>query len=290
MKAVEFKNERIKSIVYLVIASILWSSGGILIKLVDWNPVAIAGSRSFIASLVVLAYLRKPKLTMSKAQIGGPIAYAATVILFVTANKLTTSANAILLQFTAPVFVALLGTWILKESIYWYDWATMVCVFGGMILFFVDNVGIGSMLGNIIAVISGFFLACVTIALRFQKDGSPVETTWLGNIFTFLVAIPFIFRSMPDLKSIFGLILLGIFQLGISYILYALSIKHLNALEAILITVIEPLLNPVWVFLFAGEKPSLYAVIGGIIVLSAVTARSIYVSKKNNRKQYIIEK
>lgn len=273
-------NERLKSIIFLIIASVLWSTGGILIKLVDWNPIAIAGTRSFIAFLTVLTYLKKPKFTMSKAQIGGAIAYAATVILFVAANKLTTSANAILLQFTAPVFVALLGIWILKEKIHWYDWVTILAVFGGMILFFVDNVGAGSMLGNVVAVISGFFLACVTIALRLQKDGSPVETTLLGNVVTFVVAIPFIFRSMPDLRSIYGLILLGVFQLGISYILYALSMKHLTALEAILITVIEPLLNPVWVFLFAGEKPSLFAVIGGIIVLSSVTARSLYVAKK----------
>lgn len=282
MKADKFSNERVKAIIALIIASVLWSTGGILIKLVDWNPVAIAGSRSFIASLTVLLYLRKPKLTMSKAQIGGAIAYAATVILFVTANKLTTSANAILLQFTAPVFVALLGIWILKEKIYWYDWITILLVFGGMILFFVDDVGMGSMLGNVLAVISGFFLACVTISFRFQKDGSPVETALLGNIFTFIVAIPFILRSMPDLKSIYGLILLGIFQLGISYILYALSMKHLTALEAILITVIEPLLNPLWVFLFAGEKPSLFAIFGGIIVLFSVTARSIYVAKKSD--------
>lgn len=280
MKEAIFKNEKVKSIIFLIIASVLWSTGGILIKLVDWNPIAIAGSRSFIASIVVLIYLKKPKLTFSKAQVGGAISYAATVILFVTANKLTTSANAILLQFTAPIFVALLGAWILKERIYGYDWITMACVFGGMILFFIDGVGGGSMLGNVLAVISGFFLACVTIALRFQKDGSPVETTWLGNIITFLVAIPFIFQSMPDMKSIFGLILLGVFQLGISYILYALSMKHLTAIEAILITVIEPLLNPVWVFIFAGEKPSFFAIIGGIIVLSSVTARSIYVNKK----------
>lgn len=282
MGAEKLKNERFKSIIFLIIASTLWSTGGILIKLVDWNPVAIAGSRSLIASMTVLMYLKKPRFTMSKPQLFGAIAYAATVILFVSANKLTTSANAILLQYTAPVFVALLGVWILKEKIHWYDWITILFVFGGMVLFFVDDVGAGSMLGNVLAVVSGFFLACVTIAFRFQKDGSPVETALLGNIFTFIVAIPFMLKSMPDLRSIFGIILLGVFQLGISYVLYALAMKHLTALEAILITVIEPLLNPVWVFIFAGEKPSLYAVIGGIIVIIAVTCRSIYVSKKTN--------
>ncbi|MDD2481123.1 MAG: DMT family transporter [Lutispora sp.] len=291
MKETILKNQRYKSIVFLIIASILWSTGGILIKLVNWNPIAIAGSRSFISSIVVLIYLRKPVLTWSKAQLGGAIAYASTVILFVSANKLTTSANAILLQFTAPIFVAILGAWLLKEKIKWYDYLAIIAVFGGMLLFFIDNVGVGSMLGNVLAVISGFFLACVTIALRFQKDGSPVETTLIGNILTFLVAIPFIIGKVPDIQSILGIVLLGIFQLGFAYILYALAIKHLSALEAILITVIEPLLNPLWVFIFAGEKPSLYAILGGFIVIVSVTVRSIVITKesaKNNK--YVSDK
>ena len=275
-----FKDERFKSIIFLIIASTLASTGGILIKFVNWNPIAIAGSRSFIASIVVLIYLKKPKLAFNKAQFGGSIAYASTVILFIIANKLTTSANAVLLQFTSPIFVALLGVWILKERIHVYDWITILCVFVGMLLFFIDNVGVGSILGNILAIASGFFLACVTISLRLQKDGSPVETAWTGNILTFLIAIPFILHSVPDLRSVICLIILGVFQIGISFILYALSMKFLTAIEAILITVIEPLLNPVWVFIFAGEKPSFYAIVGGVIVLSAVIARNKYVSKK----------
>jgi len=279
-----FRNERYKAIIFLVLASILWSTGGILIKLVDWNPIAIAGSRSLISSIVVLLYLKKPKITWSMAQIGGAVSYTATVMLFVAANKLTTAANAILLQFTAPIFVAILGLLILKEKIKSYDYIAILVVFGGMLLFFIDDVGRGSMLGNILAVISGFFLACVTIALRFQKDGSPVETTLLGNLLTFIVSIPFVAKGLPDIRSILAIIVLGVFQLGIAYILYALAVKHLKAIEAILITVIEPILNPIWVFLFAGEKPSLYAVLGGLVVIITVTARSIIVSKESATK------
>lgn len=276
-----FKNDRYKAMLFLVLASILWSTGGILIKAVDWNPIAIAGSRSLIASIVVFLYLRKPKLTWSKAQLGGAFSYAATVILFVAANKLTTAANAILLQFTAPIFVAILGAWLLKEKIRWYDYIAILTVFGGMMLFFLDDVGEGNMLGNVLAVVSGFFLACVTISLRFQKDGSPVETTLLGNVLTFIVAIPFIAGGLPNMKSIIAIIALGVFQLGVAYLLFALASRHLPAIEAILLTVIEPLLNPLWVFLFAGEKPSIYAVLGGIIVILSVTIRSIIVSKES---------
>jgi len=267
--------DRTKAIIQLIIASILWSTGGLLIKLVDWNPIAIAGSRSFIAGLVIFAYLKKPKITMSKPQVVGAIAYAATVILFVMANKMTTSANAIMLQYTSPAFVAILGVWLLREKIHWFDLLSILFVIGGMVLFFNDASGAGNMLGNLIAVISGFFLAVVTVALRFQKDGSPVETMLLGNFLTFIVAIPFILGGLPNLKSILAIIVLGIVQLGISYILYGLAIKHLGALEAVLITVIEPLLNPFWVFVVVGEKPTVLSLLGGLVVLVGVIGRNI---------------
>lgn len=267
--------DRTKAIIQLIIASILWSTGGLLIKLVDWNPIAIAGSRSFIAGLVIFAYLKKPKITMSKPQVVGAIAYATTVILFVMANKMTTSANAIMLQYTSPAFVAILGVWLLRERIHWFDLVSILFVIGGMVLFFNDASGAGNMIGNLIAVISGFFLAVVTVALRFQKDGSPVETMLLGNFLTFIVAIPFILGGLPDLKSIVAIIILGIVQLGISYILYGLAIKHLGALEAVLITVIEPLLNPFWVFVVVGEKPTVLSLLGGLVVLIGVIGRNI---------------
>lgn len=273
---------RYKGIIAAAIAFVLWSTGGIFIKLIDWNPVAISGSRSLIAAMVLLIYVRKPKITKSKPMILGAIAYAATVMCFVLANKLTTSANAILLQYTAPIFVAVLGVWILKEKIQWYDLVSIVVVFLGMILFFIDNVSAGSAIGNIIAIFSGFTLASTTIALKLLKDGSGVETTILGNIITFIVALPFIFTSLPDIKSIIIIVVMGIFQLGISYIFYINAIKYVTALEAILITVVEPLLNPIWVFVFTGEKPGIFAVFGGIVVILAVILRSIYVTKKMN--------
>ena len=276
----EIKN-RYKGILYVIVASLLWSTGGILIKLIDGNPIGIAGSRSLIAFLIMLIYIKKPKITGSKPQILGASAYALTVICFVIANKMTTSANAILLQFTAPIFVVLLGFFLLKEKIHNYDIISIIAVFLGMTLFFVKDVNPGNMIGNIVAIFSGFLLAGTTVSLRMQKDGSAVETTLLGNLFAFIVSIPFLFQINFDSKSILAIILLGVFQLGISYILYAKSLKYITAIEAILITAIEPLLNPVWVFLFDGENPGMYPVIGGIIVLISVIARNIYIVRKN---------
>jgi len=273
------KTPRAKAILYLVIASVLWSTGGMLIKLVDWNPVAIAGTRSGIAALVMLAFVRKPKFSKSKTQIAGAAFYMSTVILFVSANKLTTAANAILLQYTAPIWVAVLGMWLLKEKTLRVDWIAICAVMAGMVLFFIGDLGGGALAGNLLSILSGLFLALTVIFLRLQKDGTQIEMTLLGNLMTFIVGIPFIIQVTPDVKSIVGILILGVFQLGISYILFSLAVRHVSALEAILIPVIEPILNPIWVFLATGEQPGALALVGGLIVVAAVTLRSFYISR-----------
>lgn len=273
------KNDRLRSIIFIVIAAALLSTGGIILKYIDMNPMAIAGSRGIISSAIVWAYLRKPKFTFSKPQVIGAFSYAMMVTGFVVANKLTTAANAVVLQFTAPIFIAVLGVWILKERIYWYDWLAIGIVSGGMVLFFIDDVGGGNVLGNIVAILSGLALAGATIGMRMQKDGSPVETTLLGHIFTAIIGIPFILRADFTTQNIIGIILLGVFQLGIAYILYALAIKHLTALETILIMFLEPILNPIWVMLIYGEKPGIFSLIGGLIIIGTVASRSIYIHK-----------
>jgi len=280
----KFKNDRFRSIVYLVAASLLWSSGGLLIKSVQWNPMAISGMRSLIAALIMLAVIRKPNTQFNRYKVGGAFAYVGTVLLFVIANKLTTAATAILLQYTAPIYVALLGAWFLKERTTRLDWVAIVMVFGGMFLFFIDEMTPGGMLGNIYAIISGFCFACMVLLLRKQKDGSPLESVFWGNVLTAIVGIPFMFSSMPDLRSWIALLLMGVFQLGTAYILYAMAIKHVTALEAILIPVIEPLLNPVWVFLVIGEAPGPWAFVGGIIVLTAIVGRSVITALRENRR------
>lgn len=270
-----FKTERSKSILLLAITATLWSLGGILIKSVNLHPIAIAGIRSAIASVILLATLKKPKFTWSKPQIGAAIAYTATVMLFVAANKMTTAANAILLQYTAPIYVAILGAWLLKEKTTSFDWMIVLIVVGGMCLFFLDKLSINGFLGNILALASGVSFAFLTIFMRMQKDGSPLESILLGNILTIIVAIPFILKSSPTKSGWINLIILGVFQLGIPYVLYSKAIRHITALEAILIPVLEPILNPIWVFLMLGEAPGTFALIGGFIVIAAVTFRCI---------------
>jgi drug/metabolite transporter (DMT)-like permease len=254
-------------------ASVLWSSGGLLIKWVAWNPLAISGARSAIATVVLLLALRRIRFSWSFAQVGSAVVYAATVILFVIATKLTTSANAILLQYTAPVYAALFGAWFLGERVSWLDWATIAVVIGGMILFFLDRLTPGGMLGNVFAITSGVTYAGLVTFLRKQKDASPLESVLMGNVLTALIGLPFMLQGAPGGASWTGLIFLGVFQLGLSYVLYSSAIKHITVLEAILVSVIEPILNPVWVYLVMGEAPGRWALMGGIVVLIGMAAR-----------------
>ncbi len=256
-------------------AGLFWSLGGLLIKSVDWNPLAIAGARSAIASLVLLAVLRRPRFTWSGAQVIGALAYTGTVILFVVANKLTTAANVILLQYTAPIYTAILGEWLLRERATRGDWATIVIVLAGVMMFFLDHLTLGGMTGNLLALISGLTFAVLAVFLRKQKNESSLESVLLGNLITALIGLPFMFQSAPGGQSWLGLVLLGVFQLGLSYLLYTAALKRISALEGILIASIEPVLNPLWVFLALGEKPGPWALIGGAIVLIAVTGRSL---------------
>ncbi|TCO74620.1 DMT family transporter [Marinisporobacter balticus] len=285
------KRERLKALSFLVIAAVLWSVGGILIKLVEWNPIAIAGTRSGISAVVMYFYIRynkkngnsKKLFKLNKLKLIGACIYATTVILFVIGNKLTTAANVILLQYTAPIWVVILSGWILKEKVKLVDGACIFFVMMGMIMFFIGDLGTGKMLGNFISVLSGVALAGVVIMLKLQKEGTAVEMIFLGNCITLIVSIPFVLKSVPSMQSIVGLVLLGVFQLGISYILFAEAVPKVSAIEAIIIPVIEPLLNPVWVFICAGERPGQLALMGGIIVVLSIIFRSILESRTNRK-------
>jgi drug/metabolite transporter (DMT)-like permease len=203
--------------------------------------------------------------------------YAACTVSFVTATILTTAANAILIQYTAPIWIALFGAWFLGERATRFDWATIGLVLVGMSLFFADGLELANALGNLVALFSGVAFAAMTMSLRRQKDGSPVESIILGNLIAFVVGVPSILSApAPTPLGWAALLGLGVLQLGCSYWLYARAIKNVSALEAVLIPVIEPILNPIWVFLVRGERPSRWALVGGVVVLSAVTLRALH--------------
>jgi drug/metabolite transporter (DMT)-like permease len=267
-----------RSVVFLVVAALCWSLGGLLIKSVaaTWPALAVAGGRGLIAALFLLATNRGLRFHFSRAQVVAAVLYAATTTTFCVANTLTTAANAILLQYTAPVWVALLGAWLLGERTTRADWFTIGAVLAGLALFFAEGLEVHHLAGNLIAIGSGVCFAGMVVAMRRQKDTSASESIILGNLIAFAVGLPFILRAPAlDASGWAALAVLGVVQLGISYWLYARAMKHVTALEAVLIPVIEPILNPLWVLLALGERPTPLALTGGAIVLGAVTLRAV---------------
>ncbi|BCS88657.1 membrane protein [Pseudodesulfovibrio sediminis] len=260
--------------ILMAVTALIWSSGGLAIKLVDINPMAITGFRSMLAALTLgVLFRRRLHFCFSPIQWGAAMGYAGLLITNVVATKLTTSANAILLAYTAPVYVAMLAPWLLKEKTRRSDWVFISVTVGGMTLFFLDKLSPSGLWGNIIAIGTGFSYAIFTLCMRAQKDASPVESVIMGHVITALCGLPFMFDAMPDFESWTGLIYLGIFQQGISLALYTWAIKRLGALEAILIMMLEPIFNPLFVAIGYGELPGLWAVIGGLVVMGAVTLR-----------------
>lgn len=268
----------------LVVAALLWSIGGLLIKYIDWPPLAVAGGRGIFAAIFLIITNRNLNFTWSRSQLLGAFFYAGCTVSFCVATKLTTAANAILLQYGAPVWIALFGSLFLAEKARRIDWITIFVALAGMGLFLADGLSAGNILGDTFGVLSGVFFAGMIIALRAQKNGSPVESIILGNLLAFVIGLPSMVSGGNLTGSGWGaLAILGCVQLGISYHVYSRAIKHVTAMQAVLVPVIEPLLNPVWVLIFMGERPTPLALIGGAIVLSAITARSIISIRENNR-------
>jgi drug/metabolite transporter (DMT)-like permease len=275
-----------KSVLAVMLCAMFWSLGGVFIKLVDWPPFAFAGTMSLIASLVLLAFIRKPRFTFSFPQIAAALSYAATMLLYVAANKTTTAANAILLQYSSPVFAAFFGWFMLSERPSIEQWISLLFVVGGMAIFFMDRISPGNALGNCLAVASGVTFALFSVFMRMQKDGSPVESMLLSHWIVVLVALPFICvgpRLSATPATIASLAVLGIFQTGIASILFSVGIRGVTAIQAMLLSGLEPILNPVWVLLVTGERPGPNALVGGVIIIVAVTVSSMITVQRARR-------
>ena len=268
--------KRSKAILLLILAGALWSLGGLLIKSITWPPLAISGLRGGIAAVVIYFFSRGNNFTLSKSKIIAACCYALVVTLFVMANKLTTAGNAILLQYTAPVYVALFGYMFLGERTKIVDWVTIVVLLFGLGLFFIDDLSLDGFTGNIFAILSGMSFAALTLLLRKQKNDSPSDSVLLGNILTLVIGLPVIATGITfEAKPIILILVLGVFQLGIPYIFYTTAIKHVTALDAIIFPIIEPILNPILVFFILGETLGPWAFLGGVLVLGGVIARGI---------------
>ncbi len=264
----------------LIIAALMWSLGGLFIKLVNLNPMAITGIRSLGAAVVLLIYIKKPKLYWNRYFFTGVLAYSMMVILYVISIRLTTAANAIFLEFTAPLYVVAFSYFLLNERINRFDIFAMVIIFLGMGLFFMDELSFYGFWGNILALLAGVCLALVTVLIRKEKE-SAFEIVFFGNALTTIICLPFIIQGFSSTTQVDWFIIfgLGIFQLGIPYLLYTTALKYVSALDAILVGMLEPVFNPIWVYIFIGEAMGEWAFIGAALVIIGTLGRVIIKQK-----------
>ncbi len=317
------KNPPLNPVVSLALCALLWSFGGLIIKLVKWDALAIAGARSFFGMLVLsLAFKRPPKLFIRRDEnslqgqkadnenrrqdqktrpqkidwrattnlLLGGIFYAATMLLFVPATKMTTAANAILLQYTNPIYIIILGPLLTGEKNDWIDFAAVAGILAGMVLLLWGGLGGGQTAGNILALLSGLTYGLTTIFLRRAKDARPSDSLNLSCLLSFLFALPFMIKAgLPQSGSSYpALACLGIFQIGIPAVLLSMGIEKVPALSSVIITMIEPMMNPVWVALFAGEVPSASSVFGGLVILAFIAAHvALKSSRLHVRKKFV---
>lgn len=268
-------SERRKAILYLTLAAILWSTSGLFVKILDWQPVSILAGRSLFAAIVFLIYLRRIPTRFNLWQLLAAGMFILTQFLFITSTKMTTAANSIFLQYTAPIYVVLLASWFLREKPSRTDWVAMFIIFLGLTLFFADKLSTDGFYGNLLAILSGVTSAIMMVSFRAQKDGNPAESNLIAFLVTAGFGFPFVMKETWTVNSWLILAFLGIFQIGFAFIFFTKGIKHIPALEANLIGTLEPVLNPIWVFLFYGESMGKFALFGGLVVLSGVILSAV---------------
>jgi DME family drug/metabolite transporter len=265
-----------RAVLFVAAAALLWSSGGLFIKIAPMPALAVACGRALIATLFYLAVLRPD---LRKARFTTAAAYAACVVTFVTATKLTTAANAIFLQYTGPAYVLLLSPLVLREPFRPIDALCVGLSLAGMSLFFVDKLETGQLAGNVLGAVSGVFFALTVLFLRRDAKsgaGDAIPSTTLGNVFAAVGTVPFA-GALAHLSGtgVLVLVYLGVMQLGVSYWLFVRGVRHVPAAEASLISMLEPVCNPLWVLLGTGERPGPWSVAGGAVVLGAVALRTL---------------
>lgn len=266
-------NEKAKGTLYIIMAAVLFASGGLALKFVDWNPLAINGIRSFFGALVLGAFLffTKHKIKWNKTVLLGAVSYMAMTTLFVMANKLTTAANTIVLQYSCPIWIILLSALFLKKKPNSLEIKTVIVVLAGILCFFADSLKSGNVFGDGIAVISGLFYA-VMFMLNSFKEGDALSSVFIGQIISFLLFGGFVFQETNfSYTSMLAVFWLGAFQVGAAYIFFCLATARISPLQASLIGAIEPILNPLLVAVFWHEQLSFLAMIGAVIVIGAVT-------------------
>ncbi|MFN2385378.1 MAG: DMT family transporter [Thermoanaerobaculia bacterium] len=257
-------------------AALLWSTGGIGIKGIPDGPLKVAFFRSAVAAVALGLFFRPRRLPRTPAFILALVCYAACLITFVVATKWTTAANAIFLQYGGVVWVLLLSPVLLKEPLVKRDGIVVAVALGGLTLFFLGELDTRGRAGDLMGLLSSFFFAGLILALRRVRGTGAEAAVTYGNVVAAIGLLPFVWNDLSlTPKSAAVLTFLGVFQLAGAYALFVAGIKHVTATEASIVGMLEPIANPLWVLLFLGERPSVYAVLGGAVVLAAIAWRTL---------------
>lgn len=272
--------ERRMGLVAVVLAALLWSTGGVFIKLLTLPPNAILGLRALFAATLFAVLFRKKVLQFSWniALVAG--FNAALVTTYVFSMKLTTAANAIFLQYTAPVYLILLEPLLFRFKLARINILTVIVCIIGMGLFFMGDLEIGDMRGNILALASGIFLAAMMLAQRFNPPERHEAAIFQGNLLVALIFLPSVLQGPAPAPIEWAMLtFLGFIQLGLGYALFTYGLKRVPAFESSLLAMLEPILNPVWVLIGYGEQPSTNALLGGAVIVGMLIVRIIVVER-----------
>lgn len=263
----------------MVMCAMLWSIAGLLIKHIEMHPIVIAGGRSLFAALTVIVFMffTKQKFIISRDTILSGVLLCGVFLCFVGANKLTTAANAIVLQYTAPIFVLIFSMIFLHKTPRAFDVLAVLLTLVGVVFFFIADIDAGSMLGNILGVVAGAFFGGMFVAVGNTKGEEKMSGILLAHIFCSAIGIPCLAftENTVNVKGVALIAILGVVQLGIPYILYALASNKCSTISCVVISALEPVFNPVWVAIFVHEVPSPLAIVSGLFLIGVITVYSI---------------
>jgi drug/metabolite transporter (DMT)-like permease len=275
-------------LLFVLAAALLWSTGGLFIKWTKLSGLELSFYRCFFATIAVALFTRREGFGLNRVMAVASVLYAVLLILFVLATKETTAANAIFLQYTAPVYVLILEPLIYKEKFRSRDLITVLICVGAMMLFFVGKLRPQDVTGNLLALTSGLCFALYVLLLRHPKarEVNRASSVIYGNLLAALVTAPFGLSALNQLDRFdwFSVVYLGLVQIGLAYTLFTVAMASgVRSLDAGIIGYIEPVLNPVWVFMFLGERPSQWALLGGAIIIAAVIVHMTLDARKKRR-------
>ncbi len=258
----------------LLFAAVLWSLAGIFIKFLSLPPLTIVFYRSLFASLFFAFFVRRSIAVPRVALLVSALAYTAAISAFVSANKITTAANAIALQYTAPMFVFMIVHFLFGEKITGASWISLVLGMLGIAVICVGSAGQPDAAGVMIALLSGLLFSIYMVSLRFLKEFNPGTLTFLNNLVCCLILLPLVGSELSlSLKEGWIVAVMGVVQLGIPYWLFSKGLEQISVQEASLIVLIEPVLNPLWVALIVGELPSGATLVGGLCIVGSLAFR-----------------